>query len=311
MHPGSPQNLVGAMGSMNLNRGSTQQLNAQKPVEVVFHQASTQSQILRKDPPNLRARGVNISKSEITSTLFKEYKVRNNPKQFFRVGKVFLVLWSEPAGGTSLVSKWAAGTVINHLGERVFSKVRRFVVIREGGNYCNALPINTYTGRGVAKPGVNKSEHVIIFTGKSPPLPKAQELPAQGQMGMRNIAIQVDPDTPDETLDPMSRLDLGGVTKVEHNIKVKPLGKVNKRFLDALQAQYANVQNPQASVGASTTPAQYTLHPNTQPPPPENDEGESEEEDDDDEGEDDGSGDDSGENESDDDVDEADDTNRS
>jgi len=311
MHPGSPQHLVGAMCSMNLSRGSTQQINAQKPVEVVFQQGSTRSQIMRRDPPDLHARGVNISKSDITSTLFKQYKVRNNPKQFFRVGKVFLVLWSEPAGGTSLVSKWAAGTVINHLGERVFSKVRRFVVIREGGNYCNALPINTYTGRGVAKPGVNKSEHVIIFTGKSPPLPKAQELPAQGQMGMRNIAIQVDPDTPDETLDPMSRLDLGGVTKVEHNIKVKPLGNVNKRFLDALQAQYANVQNPQASVGASTTPAQYTLHPNTQPPPPENDEGESEEEDDDDEGEDDGSGDDSGENESDDDVDEADDTNRS
>lgn len=309
MHPGSPQNLVGAMGSMNLNRGPTQQLTGRNPVEVVFHQGGTQSQIQRKDPPNLRTRGVNIDKPELTSTLFKAYKVRTNPKQFFRIGKVFLVLWSEPAGGTSLVSKWATGTVINHLGERVFSKVRRFVVVREGGNYCNALPINTYLGRGVAKPGVNKSEHVIIFTGKTPPLPTARELPGQGQLGMRHMPIQVDPDTLDETLDPMSRLDLGGVTKVEHNIKVKPLGNVNKRSLGALREQYANVQNHQAGVGAQATPAQYALHPNTQSAPTESDEEESEEDEGDEEegAEDDEDADDGNENESEDD---ADDTNR-
>jgi hypothetical protein len=219
-------------------------ITPQAPVEVVFHHNSTQSAIQRRDPPTISARGVRIDNPELTSTLFKAYKVREKPRQFFTLGRVFLVLWSEPAGGTSLVTKWAPGTVINHLGERVFSKVRRFVVIREGGTYCNALSINTYVGRGVAKPGVIKSEHVIIFTGSTPPEPTEDEMATKrGEAPMRPIAIKVDADSPSERLDPMSRLDLGGVTNVQHNIKVKALGRVNIGSLDALRSQYANVQN--------------------------------------------------------------------
>lgn len=77
---------------------------------------------------------------------------------------------------------------------------------------------------------------------------------------MQPIPIQVDTDTPDERLDPMSRLDLGGVTRVEHNIKVKALGKVNRRSLDALRKQYANVQNSPGGAGPSAMPTQYALH---------------------------------------------------
>lgn len=56
--------------------------------------------------------------------------------------------------------------------------------------------------------------------------------------------------------DPMSRLDLGGVTKIKHNIKINPLGNVNKKYIGALRAQYANVQNQQAGAGPSSRPAQ-------------------------------------------------------
>jgi hypothetical protein len=59
----------------------------------------------------------------------------------------------------------------------VHSKVRWFVVIREGGYHCGALPIATYGGQGVAKRGVVKSEHGIIHTGKNIPRPNANELP--------------------------------------------------------------------------------------------------------------------------------------
>jgi hypothetical protein len=307
MHPGSPPNIVGAMGKMSLTGQPHQNITPRPDIEVVFHQGGTQSQIARKQPPPINARGVTVDKSELTSTLFKAYKIRDNPKKFFKVGKVFLVLWSEPAGGASRVSKWAAGTVINQLGERVFSKVRRFVVIREGGNYCNALPISTYSNRGVAKPGVNKSEHVIIYTSQNAPLATQQELPAYGEAGMKELSIKVDPDGPDEFLEPMSRLDLGGVTKVEHNIKVKPVGNVNSRYIEALRSQYANVQNHQAGVGASSNPVQYKVQPCV--PVLQASSGGADDEEDEDEDED---GDDEDENEDDDgtDDDEADNTNK-
>ena len=76
---------------------------------------------------------------------------------------------------------------------------------------------------------------------------------------MQPSPIQVDIDSQDERLDPMSRLHLGGVTTVEHNIKVKALGKVNKRFLEALRTQYNNVQNSHSGAGPATTRADYAL----------------------------------------------------
>jgi hypothetical protein len=94
----------------------------------------------------------------------------------------------------------------------------------------------------------------------------------------------------------MSRLDLGGVTKVQHNIKVKALGNVNKRSVDALRTQYANVQNSQGSAGPSTMPAQYALRSSAEAEDEE--EGDDDEEEDDDEEDDD---EDDGEEEEDDD----------
>jgi hypothetical protein len=136
------------------------------------------------------------------------------------------------------MSRYEPGVVINHLGARVFSKIRRFVVIREGDSYCNALPINTYAGRGVAKHGIAKSEHAIIYTGRTPPRVRTDEAPKRGETGMQSIPIRVDADSFDELLDPMSRIDFGGVTKIQHNIRVKPLGIVNSTSMAALQHQF-------------------------------------------------------------------------
>lgn len=53
-----------------------------------------------------------------------------------------MILWAEPAGeaGTSntLITSQEA-SVPGKFGERVFSKVRRFVVIREAKYHCSAL----------------------------------------------------------------------------------------------------------------------------------------------------------------------------
>jgi hypothetical protein len=148
-------------------------------------------------------------------------------------------VWSEPAGGTSI--SWQPGIVLNHLGERVFSKLRRFLVIREGERYCNALPINTYGGHGVSKRGVTKSEHAIIYTGRTEPRVRTDEMPGPQEAGMLSTPIRVDPDNMTEQMDPMSRLDFGGVTKIHHNLKVKSFGLVNSASMDSLQRQFREV----------------------------------------------------------------------
>ena len=92
------------------------------------------------------------------------------------------MLWVEPAGEsrtlvTHIEQGQRMGTREGRYGEMVFSKVRRFVVIREAFNYCSALPITTYGKQVVGKPGVTKSEHTIIYTGKKAPDPVPAEDP--------------------------------------------------------------------------------------------------------------------------------------
>lgn len=74
---------------------------------------------------------------------------------------------------------------------------------------------------------------------------------------MRTVAFQVDPDARGEVLDPMSRLDFGGVTRVQHNIKVKPFGMINTRYLPTLQQQYDSVHR--TSSGPSGIQPNYAL----------------------------------------------------
>lgn len=104
----------------------------------------------------VRSQGKLMETPGETEVLFSAYKRRKSPRQYFKVGKVFMVLWAEPAGGdaATLVSQRTyaqlpPGTSIGRFGEYVYSSVRRFVVIREADTYCSALPITTYHGRGV------------------------------------------------------------------------------------------------------------------------------------------------------------------
>ena len=79
--------------------------------------------------------------------LFKTFRKRDNPRNFFTLGKVFRVLWVDPAGESATIVS-SLETTVGKYGERVFSKVRRFVVVREGETYCSALPITSYNQRG-------------------------------------------------------------------------------------------------------------------------------------------------------------------
>ncbi|KAK5719521.1 hypothetical protein LTR15_008045 [Elasticomyces elasticus] len=185
--------------------------------------------------------------------LFSTFKVRERAQRFFKVGRVFLILWTEPAGaGATAITSYEQndctitaadrGLIPGRFGESVYSQVRRFVVIREGAHFCSALPIYTYGGQGVGKPSVRKSDHVIIYTSRQAPRPLRAELPRQGETdALRPTPIRVVSDSPADILSSTSRLDLAKVHTIHHNIKVKPLGEVHPNSVEAFKAQFASV----------------------------------------------------------------------
>jgi hypothetical protein len=179
-----------------------------------------------------RQPGMKIGSDSVRSKLFPSFKQR--PSSFFIVGKVFLTLWSEPAGGHSTTTSGNPGTVLNNREESLSSKVRRFVVVRKGENHCYALPITTYNGRGVASHGVNKSEHAIIHSSRTAPSARWDEHPRPGETGMMPFPIRVDIESTSEHLHEMSRLDLGGITRIDHDALVEDYGQVSKESMSHL-----------------------------------------------------------------------------
>jgi hypothetical protein len=288
---GPPGPLIRPPGAINPSKPaqlrSTQQIPVDRELQVVFN-ARTGSQIARREPvrnhaPDRNVPGISIGNESATSTLFPDFRIK--PAAFFSLGRVFLVLWSEPAGGGSMVTKWEPGITLNRFNERVYSKVRRFVVVRPGqggATFCTALPVNTYGGQGVAKPGVNKSEHCIIYTTRVAPTPRQNELPRRrNEDGMQQVPIRVDPDSPTAPLDEMSRLNLAGVTTVQHNIKVKSFGKVNDRSVRDLLQQFDLVWGRQPFPAPPRAPVVNPI-----PGKPNEEESDDDDEDDDDDEED-------------------------
>ncbi|KAK1817240.1 hypothetical protein LTR12_008330 [Friedmanniomyces endolithicus] len=217
---------------------------------------------------NIEAHQILYGTTGEQESLFTSFRIVPQPEGFFVVGRAFSILWSEPAGEsstevTSMISNDVAPTessfATGRYGTRVYSKVRRFVVVRAGAAYCTALPILTYGGMGVAKPGVVKSEHAIIYSGHQSLATRPEELPRRGELPMQAQPIRLVLDERPKRLDPMSRINCARVHTIEHNVKVKPLGMVHPASLEALTTQFFAVWLPPAPLvsrqGVVTTKA--------------------------------------------------------
>lgn len=90
----------------------------------------------------------------------------------------------------------------------------------------------------MGKRGVRKSDHAIVHSSRYPPVPKPSEAPARGEEGLLPQAIRIDVDEREDKLDDLSRIDFGKVYTIEHNVKVKSLGKVNRDSVAALANQF-------------------------------------------------------------------------
>ncbi|PGG95074.1 hypothetical protein AJ79_10282 [Helicocarpus griseus UAMH5409] len=180
-----------------------------------------------------------IGPNDVGDTLDSSFFVRAKPRTYFRTGLVFALLWHEPAG--------KRGTTLTIYNEQVFSKIRRMVVVAEYRDCCWCLAIHTYEGRGINKTSIDQRTHAVIRT---------KDVPSDSsnyRSGMIRDEFIVEPE-PGETLLGTSLLDFGKVYTVEHNVKVKSLGKLTEKCTSLLiknwQRQTAG-KHAQRSYGAS------------------------------------------------------------
>ena len=95
--------------------------------------------------------------------------------------------------------------------------------------------ISTHGGRATTKKGLNQEEHTIVYTGS--------EVPSKikGETKLRKDAINIIPVNPAEKLDALSRVNLAKTFPVEHNVKVKEVGKVHPAHLKKLIGYWKNL----------------------------------------------------------------------
>ncbi|KAF2625112.1 hypothetical protein BU25DRAFT_346542 [Macroventuria anomochaeta] len=137
------------------------------------------------------------------------------------------MLWAEAANETALRNSAVTDNTaitIGRFGERVFSQIRRFVVVRVNrqSHYVHACAISTYGGRGATKWGVRASEHAIVYLNGSQPAP----YPGEHERGLTKDPLRVDPTDPKEKMDPASRVRLGKIYSIEWNVKVRDIGMI-------------------------------------------------------------------------------------
>jgi uncharacterized protein DUF6590 len=93
--------------------------------------------------------------------------------------------------------------------------------------------IFTYNRKGVGKSGVDPSTHAVIFMKNSTPTFGLEE------PMMTKEPIAVVPVSPDKKLDSMSRINFAKIYTVEHNVKVKHIGEIDKAYVHRLMGYYS------------------------------------------------------------------------
>lgn len=81
----------------------------------------------------------------------------------------------------------------------------------------------------------DQSQYGLVYTSSTPP-----EI-SDSERGMQNIAVRIDPDNATTPLNPMSRIHYGNIYTVQHNIRVKAYGMVNRESVGPLMNQFRQV----------------------------------------------------------------------
>lgn len=149
-------------------------------------------------------------------------------KSFFFEGRVLAIILNESAGSTTDYNTSNSFNMVRFNGNIVYTSVRRFIVVRAKREFCYAVPIFTYSGKGTTKPGVHAEEHAIAYAyGKSPCL-------LRDEVGITKAAIPVIMTAANETLSKASRIYFGIHHPIQYNVKVKEIGYVQPDYIPTL-----------------------------------------------------------------------------
>jgi len=174
--------------------------------------------------------------------LHKSFYVREGraAKEFFVKGRVFGMVWHENAGtvrgpNNQKISRGPNQTAVSHKlekpfhsytltrdGVKVFSHIRRFVIVKARNPYCWAIPINSYGGYGLSRKRMSERErnaHTIIYDITKGP----QRVQGELEFSKSPIAVNM---AAGETLTHASRLHFDKPQSIDWNIKVKNIGMI-------------------------------------------------------------------------------------
>ncbi|KAL0258289.1 hypothetical protein SLS55_007463 [Diplodia seriata] len=113
-------------------------------------------------------------------------------------------------------------------GQRVFSNIRRFIVVKEGRGFAYACPVSTYGGRATTKRGLDPQQHAIVYITGSVPQYVA------GEQRLQKAPIPIIPAEGSVTLNGASRVNFAIHHPIQHNVKVKDLGIVHPDYIPTL-----------------------------------------------------------------------------
>ncbi|KAK6606430.1 hypothetical protein H4I96_04892 [Botrytis cinerea] len=236
-----PEILLRAM--LHTNQTQTQPLHQLKPQRVhlklccwkrpvLYLQAIINAKHITKAP--------NTGNAETLDSRYTVYGGLHRQDDFWKVGRVFMMLWTEPAqpkvpaaGGTRNGSHFST----TFLGEQAYSEIRS--------------PIQTYSGQATLKPNLPApGRHTIIHT--TPRAPEEHSYVASnGQSVYEHLVldpIQVDSERshePEGLLHPLSRLNYSKVYTVEHYVRVLNIGMVAITSIGTFLSQSGWPQNVQ------------------------------------------------------------------
>ncbi|KAG4432398.1 hypothetical protein IFR05_012127 [Cadophora sp. M221] len=159
-------------------------------------------------------------------------------KKFFRPGRVFFILWTEPYVDSmqSENDQFRSVTTyqVSYKQQKAPSKVRRFVVVKQAERHCTCLPVTTtFDGRGYKKRGIILDHHGLIYSSKEPPPHIEGITKAPLRIVLSNGADQIRNPT---------YINYGSVITVETNVMVKDIGALDSESRKLLRTHYKRVQ---------------------------------------------------------------------
>lgn len=122
-------------------------------------------------------------------------------------------------------------------------------MIRNDKGHSICIPILTYGGRGLLKPGLHPENHAVIYSGS---FSKDRMLLKGEEYLTPHRPVKVAMDKPSERLHPTSRLNYAKTYTVEHNVKVCSVGYVARKCERDVANAFNEANPPVAPSNAST-----------------------------------------------------------